>query len=204
MIHDFHVKENDVIMIPNGIDIKRFVQTIDDKRQVKTKLGLGDGPVIGIVARKIPNAQLLIVGEGKIEEDLVNLCKKLEIEKNVFFLSSVTDIIQVLGAMDLFVLPSLQEGLGLSLMEAMASGLAVIGSDVGGIKSLIKHGYTGILVKPADSRELSNAILELLLDQDWAMILGNNARMFIAQNFSQEKMVLETERVYLECLNAKY
>jgi len=103
--------------------------------------------------------------------------------------------------MDLFVLPSLKEGLGLALMEAMASGLGVIGSDVGGIRSLIQDRYNGLLVRPADIRGLSDKILELLQNPDQAKYLGNNARIFINQNFSQEKMVLETEKVYLECLN---
>jgi glycosyltransferase involved in cell wall biosynthesis len=220
LINDFKVREDRVRLIANGVDINEFRQTTAKRLKAKLNLGLGNGLVIGIVARlsgvkghiylieamesivkKVPDAQLLIVGEGKIKKDLVNLCKRLKLEKNIFFIPSVMDISKVLSAMDLFVLPSLEEGLGLSLMEAMASGLAVIGSDVGGIKSLILHGYTGLLVKPADSRELACAILELLLDEDRANILGNNARMFIARDFSQEKMVLETERVYLECVN---
>ena len=151
----------------------------------------------------IPQAQLLIVGEGRMREKLVNLTKEAGLEKSVFFLPSVMDTQEVLSNMDLFVLPSLKEGLGLALMEAMACGLAVIGSDVGGIKSLIQDRYNGLLVRPADIRELSYAILELLQNPDKAKSLGNNARIFINQNFSQEKMVLETEKVYLECLNAK-
>ncbi|MCX5702682.1 MAG: glycosyltransferase family 4 protein [Candidatus Omnitrophica bacterium] len=220
LINDFKVREDRVRLIANGVDINEFRQTTVKRLKAKLNLGLGNGPVIGIVARlsdvkghiylieametivkKVPDAQLLIVGEGKIEKDLINLCNRLKLGKNIFFIPSVMDTSKVLSAMDLFVLPSLEEGLGLSLMEAMASGLAVIGSDVGGIKSLILHGYTGLLVKPADSRELACAISELLLDQDRANIMGNNARMFIARDFSQEKMVLETERLYLECVN---
>jgi glycosyltransferase involved in cell wall biosynthesis len=111
------------------------------------------------------------------------------------------DTQEILSALDLFVLPSLKEGLGLALMEAMACGLCVIGSDVGGIKSLIQDRYNGLLVRPADSRELSYAILELLQNPDRAESLGTNARIFINQNFSKEQMVLETEKVYLECLS---
>jgi glycosyltransferase involved in cell wall biosynthesis len=105
--------------------------------------------------------------------------------------------------MDIFVLPSLKEGLGLSLIEAMASGLAVIGSDVGGIKSLIQDGNNGLLVKPADSVSLSGGILELLGNAKKREYFGNNARDFISKNFSQEEMVTQTERVYLECASLK-
>jgi glycosyltransferase involved in cell wall biosynthesis len=86
-------------------------------------------------------------------------------------------------------------------MEAMASGLAVVGSNIGGIKSLIKNGDNGLLVEPTDVLGLTGAITELLQNPAKAESLGRAAQGFIKENFSQEKMVLETERVYLECLN---
>jgi len=224
LIKDFKVNEPDIRVIHNGIDVNKFrEQRAEDREQRKKDLGLEDGPVVGIVARlseekghvylikamqkviaKIPKAQLLIVGEGRMEGKLVNLAKALGLEKSVFFLPSVMDTQEVLSVMDLFVLPSLKEGLGLALMEAMACGLCVIGSDVGGIKSLIQDGYSGLLVRPADSRDLSRVILELMQNPDKAKFLGANARIFINQNFLQEKMISETEKVYLECLSAKY
>jgi glycosyltransferase involved in cell wall biosynthesis len=106
--------------------------------------------------------------------------------------------------MDLFVLPSSKEGLGLALMEAMASGIGVIGSDVGGIKSLIQDRHNGLLVNPGDIQQLFSAILELLHDPDKAKKFGQNARAFIQNNFSQEKMITETIKVYQECLSANY
>jgi glycosyltransferase involved in cell wall biosynthesis len=85
-------------------------------------------------------------------------------------------------------------------MEAMASGLAVIGSNVGGIKSLIRDKDNGLLVEPADAGRLSEAIISLLGDLKLRSCLGSKARAFINKNFSREKMVLETEGVYLRCL----
>ncbi len=221
---DFRLREQDIEVIPNGIDLNRFkVYNQEFRLEAKKKMGLGLGPVIGIVARlsdvkghsylieamkgvlkDAKDAQLLIVGDGQMKEELVALSRRLGVDKSVFFMSSVRDTAGVLGIMDLFVLPSLKEGLGLSLMEAMASGLAVVGSDVGGIKSLIKHGYNGLLVEPGDSRGLCLAILEFLNDQGRARSLGDNARLFINNNFKEETMVLETERVYLECVNTNY
>jgi len=221
LMKDFGVKEEDIRLIHNGIDIERFgQQTTDNRQQTKKNLGLGEGSVVGIVARlsdvkghtylmeamravieRLPQAQLLIVGEGKMKEELVTKSLHLGIKENVLFMPSVNETRDVLSIMDLFVMPSLKEGLGLSLMEAMASGLPVIGSGVGGIKSLIQDGYNGLLVRPADSQGLSLAILELLQNQERAQSLGRAARIFISRNFSLEKMVLETERVYAECLN---
>jgi glycosyltransferase involved in cell wall biosynthesis len=224
LVKDFKVKAQNIYVIHNGIDLKMFEsKNPDARKQIRKKLGLeGDALVVGIVARlsdvkghayliqamkpvldKIPRAKLLIVGEGKTKSDLEGLTARLAIEKSVFFIPEVPDTRDVLSAMDIFAMPSLNEGLGLALMEAMASGLAVIGSDVGGIRTLIKDNYNGLLVKPADSQALSLAILDLLQDQSKREYLGRQAKESIAQNFSQEKMVFETERVYSECLNTK-
>ncbi len=223
LIKDFRVKEEDIRVIHNGIDLEKFRP--NTKRQTpntREKFGLSHGPVVGIVARlsaekghsyliqamkeviaRIPDAQLLIVGDGKTKKELLDLTRSLNLEKNVFFVPSVLDTVEVLSIMDAFVLPSTKEGLGLSLMEAMAAGLAVIGSEAGGIKTLIQHGYNGLLVKPADSHQLAAAILKLLGDPQQRKYLGENAGNFIKENFSQEKMSEETERVYLACLSKK-
>jgi len=223
LIRDFKVQDKNVVVIHNGIDVARYrVQSTEYRVQKKRELGLGEGPVVGIVARlsdvkghiylieamkdvleKVPQAQLLIVGEGKMEKVLVRLSERLGIKKNVFLIPSISQTMDVLSIMDVFVMPSLKEGLGLALMEAMASGLAVIGSDVGGIKSLIQNGYNGLLVRPADSKDLAAAILELLQNPERVQSLGNSARVFIAKNFSLEKMISETEEVYKKCVSPR-
>lgn len=220
LVSDFGLDEKNIALINNGIVIEKFLlPTSNFQLQAKKKLGLKDAPVVGIVARlsevkghiyliramrevteRIPDAQLLIVGDGKIKGSLAGLAKELGIEKNVAFLHSTADTAGVLAAMDVFVMPSLQEGLGLGLMEAMGCALAVVGSDVGGIRTLVEHGQRGLLVKPADAAAIARAVLELLGDPDKRRYLGENARVFIAQNFSQEKMVLATERIYRQCL----
>ncbi len=217
LIKDFKVNEENIVVIHNGVDVNRCqVLGIRCQAEIKKQLGLKDGPVVGIVARLsdvkghiyliqaarivlnvFPQAQLLIVGSGKIKERLVSLIRNLGIEKNVYFLPEVDDTKEVLSVMDIFVMPSLEEGLGLALMEAMAQEKACIGSDVGGIRSLIKDGYNGLLVRPADSDALAKAITGLLNSRQKKEYLAGNAREFIEKNFSQEKMVSETEKVYL-------
>lgn len=217
LINDFGVADNDIIIIHNGIDVKKFESVSEiGKQEAKIKLGLNKWPVVGIVARlsdvkghiylieafkqvleKIPDAHLLIAGEGKMKEALVNLAGRLGISGRVFFSPNVEDTRVVLSAMDVFVMPSLKEGLGLALMEAMACGLPVAASDIGGIRSLIKNRVNGLLVLPADIAALAEAILELLQNSEEAKSFGRAAKAFINENFSQEKMVSETERVYL-------
>jgi L-malate glycosyltransferase len=220
-IRDLGADEKKISVVHNGIDVEKFkAQSSKLKVETKKALGLKEGPVIGIVARlsdvkghlylirampkvrlNFPQAQLLIVGDGKMKRELERAVRELGLAKSTVFLSSVSDTAQVYPLMDLFVMPSLHEGLGLALMEAMASGLACIGTQVGGIPSLIQDGRNGYLVKPADAQGLSEKILRVLSDPQQASSLGEQARVFIRENFSQEKMVTETEEVYSRCLS---
>lgn len=223
LFDDFKVDKKDIAVVHSGIDTQKFQLNkgkVNKSTKGKDSLPAG-GPVIGTIARlseekghsylieamkyvlqDIPGAKLLLIGDGRMKEKLVSLVKKLEIAQNVFFISEVSDTKEILFDFDLFVMPSLKEGLGLALMEAMACGLPVIGSAVGGIKDLIQDGFNGLLVKPADSLGLAEAILALLRDSAKSDFLGSNASNFIKENFSQEEMVLKTERVYLECVKA--
>lgn len=219
---DFSVNPSQICVIHNGISLKDTkILEPQERGELKRKFGLRGGPVIGIIARlsdvkghayliramaivsrKIPAAQLLIVGEGKMKDELLRLRRELNLEKNIIFVPPLKDISEAISIMDLFVMPSLKEGLGLALMEAMAEEVAVIGSAVGGIKTLINDGLNGLLVKPADISGLGQKIIYLLSDDAKRQSLGKQARQFIEANFSQEKMCLETERVYLQCTNS--
>lgn len=219
---DFHVPESDIRLVYNGVDTEGLRMEAPKSRQaVRAGFGLGSGPVIGIVARlsdvkghvfliqafksvlgRFPDAQLLIVGEGKMDKILRHMAAELDIERSVFFFPDVSSIREAYYAIDIFVMPSLNEGLGLGLMEAMAWGKPVIGSAVGGIVNLIRDGENGLLVPPSDSGGIARAIVRLLDAPDFAATLGNNARIFIAHNFSLDTMAEGTERVYKECVKA--
>ncbi len=223
LVNDFGVGESRIRLIHNGIDIGKFrVPDARSRQEARMSLGLEAGPVIGIVARlsdvkghaylikamaevvkQEPKATLLIVGQGRMKKDLVRLSNDLNLDKHVVFIDSVSDTLPVLSATDIFVMPSIKEGLGLGLMEAMACGLPVIGSAVGGIKSLIQDGRNGMLVEAANAPQLAGAITELLRDPGKAKELGAAAREFIERNFSRETMVDKTEEAYLECLNKR-
>lgn len=222
LLNDFKLKQYRVKLIYNGIDSENKLISEQEKKAAQQRFGLKDSPTIGIIARlsdvkghrfliqamgeviKVyPQAQLMIVGEGKEKRNLINLSRDLGITEHILFIRAVEDISQALAAIDIFVMPSLQEGLGLSIMEAMARGIGVIASDVGGIRNLIKHGSNGILVAPQDIQAISSSIIALLDDKAKLKDYGLKARQTIEERFLLERMVLETEGVYSECLNAK-
>ncbi len=124
----------------------------------------------------------------------------MELEDSIVFIPEAKSTKDWLVAMDVFVMPSLQEGLGLALMEAMAQGVAVVGSEVGGIKTLIQDKENGLLVAPADALALAQEIITLLNDSRLRRNLGTRAREFIITNFSKEEMADKTEIVYQQAL----
>lgn len=222
LLEDFDVKEDRIRLIYHGIDLNNL-QPINHKSQIREKLGLKRERTIGIIARlsevkgqreliyafklvreEYPHIQLLIVGEGKIKPQLLDLVSELKIKEDVLFLPPTSDTSEILGAFDVFCSPSLKEGLGLSLMEAMGYGIPAIASKTGGITDLIKDGETGLLVEIQDIKGLALAILRLLRDRRLAEDIRRNAKEFIRENFSSEKMVTQTIEVYKECLRENY
>ncbi|MCX7926710.1 MAG: glycosyltransferase family 4 protein [Candidatus Omnitrophica bacterium] len=223
LIKEMSASEDRVYLIYNAIDMER-IRLKENVSQCKAKkqLGLMEGPVIGIIGRlsevkghiylleafgqiqkEFPEAQLLIVGEGRIRPLLEQKVETLGLSTRVKFLGNIRDIWKVFYCIDVFVMPSLKEGLGLSLMEAMAWAKPVIGSDVGGIRNLIKNKENGLLVQPQNSQALAEALQYILTHPVEAAIMGRNAQKFITDNFSTDKMVEETEKVYRLCLEKK-
>ncbi len=220
LIRDLRVSPQQVVLIHNGIDASRFLPVASAAKQAaKAALGLRPGPVVGIIARlsgvkghaylieamrqvriKHPEAQLLIAGEGPLAEDLARRSAPLGLGQGVFFFSNTRDTRELLAAMDIFAMPSLHEGLGLGLMEAMASEVAAVGSEVGGIPALIRNGDTGVLVPPKDADALAEAISRLLSDPSLRESLARNARGHITANFTQQGMAARTREVYEQCV----
>ena len=224
LLNDFKVDEKNIVLINHGIDINRFVRVNRGQGfEARKSYNLpAEASVIGIIARLSdvkghiylvrampdilkdhPNALLWIIGEGRMIKELTELVDKLKIKDKVKFRPEARDTAGALAAMDVFVMPSLKEGLGLALMEAMAAGLAVVASGVGGIKTLIQDGENGLLVPAASSVELAGKISCLLADRALRIRLGDNARKSLAAKFPYESMINDTERVYNQCLNQK-
>jgi glycosyltransferase involved in cell wall biosynthesis len=143
--------------------------------------------------------KLDIVGTGPYLDELKKLIAKLKLEKNVICHGRVEDneLSKMFAAADIYLMPTTrQEGLPLTILEAMANGLPVIASDIGGIPQVIEDEGDGLLVKPGDVSELINAIRILKNDEDMRLKLSKAARKTIEDKYSKERMVDETLAVF--------
>lgn len=140
------------------------------------------------VKRQMPKAQLVLAGGGELEPELRQFVKTLKLEKQVQFVGEVNraQVIELLKVADTFVLPSKAEGLSISAIEAAASGLAIITTDVGGMNELVLQDETGMLVESDNIEQLANTLLELYLSPSTRLKLANNAREFCIKNFDKK------------------
>jgi N-acetyl-alpha-D-glucosaminyl L-malate synthase BshA len=212
-------------IVPMGVDPNRFRKTtaVDD---LKEKLML-DGEVILSVGRLIdlkgtdylikalpkvllrfPKAKALIIGSGPRKNHLLKLAKDLQMQENIVFIDQIpnAELSKYYSLADVFVLPSIAnqkgetEGFGVVLLEAMACGLPVIGSDVGGIPDIIRNNETGLLVGQKDSQDLSNQLIRLLTDAALQNKLAVNARNLIEARFSWEMVAERFIKIYRDVL----
>jgi len=155
------------------------------------------------VVHRHPNSLLLLVGKGDEKgEEEIRLKKQVEnlgLADNVRFLGWRPDVDEIMGCFDIFVLPSLNEGMGRVLVEAMAAGLPIVASRVGGIPDLVKDGENGLLVPPADTSALEKAISSLLHDGARRKRMGKAGKKMCGP-YSAEAMVEQIDVLYTELL----
>jgi glycosyltransferase involved in cell wall biosynthesis len=154
------------------------------------------------VVREYPDCEFLISGAGPEEHNLRRLARSLDLTGQVTFVSNLYDFGTSIDAMDIFCLPSLQQGLGVTMLEAMARGKPVIATGVGGVDSIITDGQTGLVVPPSDSERLSERILDLLRDPEKARRIGNAGRQIVREQFRVDRMVARTAELYREIVVA--
>lgn len=142
--------------------------------------------------------RLLIIGDGPLLSMLTQLVEELALQDVVWLAGDREDVPALLRVMDIFALPSLGEGISNTVLEAMASGLPVIATEVGGNVELVENGYNGILFPVGDSRSLSAALVSLAKDSTERARLGANARLRVSQNFDWNRTVSAYLRVYDE------
>ncbi len=151
--------------------------------------------------RKLPdNIRYFIIGNGEKRNDLVLLIKTYNLENRVHLVGPVDEASRLLRAFDLFILPSITEALPYAILEAGLAELPVIASSVGGIPEIITNEENGILLPPRDVKSLADKILNLVTDQEKRLRLGRNLAQTVSQNFSAEKMFVETNKIYQEML----
>lgn len=207
------------IVINNGIDLKRF-DPCKRFKDVKMELGIDEKAcVVGFIGRitvqKDPftlvrafkkvveenkDVFLLIIGDGELKEETVQLARKLQIETCVVFESFREDVPDILNAIDIFCLPSLWEGLPIALLEAMAMAKAVVATAVDGSADILKDKENGLIVPVQNEDALSKAVSNLVNNKFLRTRLGEEARKTVSSRFDVEKMTRQIEKVYLDTL----
>jgi glycosyltransferase involved in cell wall biosynthesis len=145
-----------------------------------------------------PRAHLVLAGEGVLRAELQVRVNQLGLTSRVHFLGLRTDIPDVLGASDVFVLSSAYEGNPLSVIEAMAAGLPVVGTSVGGVPELLQNGTEGFIVPPDNAEQLSDAMMTLLKDGNLRSVMGAAAATRAKEKFDVSAMIRAYEELYNE------
>lgn len=214
------IPQKKIIAIPNSVDVQRYSK-YRERTILRRNLGLAERhQVAAVVAtfkeqkghrylldalpevlKNFPNLVVLFIGDGELKAALQNRTLELGLKNNVLFLGNRQDVPTLLAASDLFILPSLWEGLPMALIEAMASGLPVIATQVSGTSQVMIHGETGLLVKPGNSSELAHAIKELLSNTSLSMQMGDAARQRVEIHFGAQKQAQAHFDLFISELN---
>ncbi len=149
-----------------------------------------------LVVREVPDARFIILGEGELRDHLERLVREHHLDKHVRLPGFRTDVLGCLKGFDLFAMSSVSEGLGTSLLDAMACSKAVVATRTGGIPEVVEDDVTGLLVEPRDHRQLAQAIVQLLTNRDQRRRMGEAGFARVSERFTVERMVTETAAVY--------
>lgn len=213
------IKADKIVVIGNGVDPERFSGKYDCAR-IKKRFGIYDqGPVIGTVGRMVaekgqvhliralsvlksdfPDLVCLFVGEGSLLEYLKQETLVEGVSDMCRFTGPVAEIEAVYPVLDLFVLPSLREPFGLSLLEAMASGVTVLATDSGGPSEYIRSGVNGLLVPPGNPQAMAEGIKKILSDQTLRKVLAGEGKRTVTERFNVRKTAEKIGEVYSSCL----
>ena len=204
-----------ISVVPSGIDLRRFAGARVDRLSKRRELGVPPAALAvgfvgwllpikglsflvrampGILARH-PESFLVLVGKGDDEAKLRSLADSLGLNGRVLFLGWRPDVEEILPCLDLLVLPSLNEGMGRVLVEAMAAGVPIVASHTGGVPDLVWDGQNGLLVPPADSEALERAISQLFRDEPRRRRMGAKGKEICSQ-YSVESMVNQISDLY--------
>ena len=149
-----------------------------------------------LVVRHVPDARFVIAGEGELRESLEHQIRQLGLEKHVKLAGFRPDILSVHKAFDIFVMSSVTEGLGTSLLDAMACGKPIVATTAGGIPEVVEHGTTGFLVPPRDHHAMADALVRLLKDEGLRRRMGEAGLSLVNAKFSAERMTEGTLAAY--------
>ncbi|HAJ57172.1 MAG TPA: hypothetical protein DCL35_05320 [Candidatus Omnitrophica bacterium] len=150
----------------------------------------------GIALKECDDVKFLIVGDGSLRNELEDKVRRAGLAEKIIFTGWREDIDAVMSGLDILVLPSLNEAVGRSALEAQAMGIPVVATKVGGVPEIVKDGVTGLLVGPGDAGALAEAILKLLKDDKKRSDMGQAARGWVDEKFSDRVMIKSFEEIY--------
>ena len=204
-----------VSAVPLGFDLAPLLVAERRRGELRAEFGLGDAPLIGIVARlvpikahevflaaaarvrqQVPAAQFLIVGDGELRASLEQQTAALGLSDAVRFLGWRADIDRLYADIDVVALTSRNEGSPVALIEAMASGVPVVSTDVGGVADVVEHGVSGLLAPMDDAAGIAGHILTLLADPGMRHAMGVHGRTKVAATYDAGRLVTDIETLY--------
>jgi glycosyltransferase involved in cell wall biosynthesis len=210
--------ESKSIVIPLGLDLDKYLRCTAGFGSLRKRFGLGsDAILVGIVGRLVPvknhkmfldaalkvietmpnrDIKFFIVGDGELNEGLKQYASALGLGGKVIFTGWVDDLAGVYSDLDIVALTSLNEGTPVSLIEAMASGKAVIATDVGGVRDIINDGACGVLARSTDVDDFCSKLKGLIRDKEARIRLGANARKTVASRYARERLVKDVKSLY--------
>jgi glycosyltransferase involved in cell wall biosynthesis len=213
-------KQHKFVVIPSGVRLENLSKDrgIDDELKRNLGIPLTDS-IVGTVGRlveikghrylidaarlvldKIPEVTFLLVGDGHLMEGLINQASTMGIKEKVIFAGWRSDIPSLINIFDIFALPSLNEGMGRVLVEAMAMGKPIVASNVGGILDLVKDGVNGILFPQGDAYAMAEAIIKLLMDKEPARKMGEEGKRRVYPAYDLSTMIKNIEQLYNKLL----
>ena len=225
-VRDFYLDQvkaepDKVVVIYNAVDWSQL-DTTRTRQELRAEVGVpSDAPLAGIIARlteqkahrvlfdamvsrpELTALHLLVVGDGDLRDDLRRRAEQLGLGGRVHFVGARRDLGNILGAIDMFVMPSLWEGLPLSLVLAMGAGLPVIASRVAGIPEVVKDNVSGLLVNPGDVPQLATALVRVMQDNTLRARLGEEGRAFVRPRFGVDRYIASITTLYNNLLTAK-
>lgn len=220
------LSSEDMVVIPNGVDLSRFSPEKYNRNSIRKEFMIKEGePLVGLIGRldqskgqeelvyaasevvkKFPACKFLIVGEetkggGKgFLNKIQNLIKELHLQDNIIMTGFRTDTPEVLKALDIFVFPSYKETFGISLLEAMAMGLPIVATDLGGPPEILDYGSCALLIPPREAPPLAEAIKRYLKFPNFAQKMATNARKRVEEYYDINLVLSKIEKLYSDSL----
>ncbi|MGI8863626.1 MAG: glycosyltransferase family 4 protein [Solirubrobacteraceae bacterium] len=213
------------VVVPLGLDLDRFLDDTDRavrRAKLRAEWGIEEGDeVVTLVARLVPikrvdrflrvarllstrpRTRFVVVGDGELRERLAASADAQALKDRLLWAGFRRDVADVCFASDVVALTSDNEGTPVSLIEAQAAAVPVVGTDVGGVRSAVRHGETGLIAAVDDDRGLAGAISTLLDDPELARRLGSAGRVHAAESFARDRLVSDLDGMYRQLLGAR-